>query len=517
MPRAPGPDAEKDARFRDLVEQLPAIVYLREPSPDPLRPGRIAYVSSQVERVLGVAPGDWTGDPGAWWEHLHPDDRAAVRSAFMRAETTDARTSIEYRMRGKGGVQVSFRDEAVLVRSPDGTRAWQGIMLDITAQKEAEAALVEAESRYRALIEQSPMISYLDAVDDTGTIYISPQATDILGYAPEEFYADPGLWTRMVYADDVVLLDDDPLDAEYRIVAKDGRIVWVHDLARLIVDEAGVPRYWQGVLIDLTARREADALTADLARERAEAERLRSEDEMKTTFLQAVSHDLRTPLAAILGLAVTLDRHQATLGETDIHDLTERIATNARRLDRIVADFLDLERLQRGAAVPDLRALDLGRLVREWVATTDLVAERRLSLDVTPVIVLADPAMVERIIENLLGNSLKHTPKDAGIWVRVTPGVGGGALLTVEDDGPGVPPEERDRIFEPFRQGSRAGAGSGVGLALVARFAALHGGRAWVSERPGGGASFKVTLEYEPPEDQRTASAGSSSVDESQA
>jgi PAS domain S-box-containing protein len=513
MPEAP----DEQARFREFVEQVPAIVYLREPDDDPVRPGRIIYVSPQVEQVLRVTPGEWTGDPTTWWEHLHPDDRAGVRSAFLQAEAGDTKISIEYRMRGRGGTQVWFRDEAVPVRGTDGARAWQGIMLNVTAQKEAEAALLEAESRYRALIEQSPMISYLDAVDDSGTIYISPQATEILGYSPEEFYADPGLWTRMVHAEDLVLLDDDPLDAEYRIIAKDGRIVWVHDLARLIADETGTPRYWQGVLIDLTARREAEALRQDLEQERTEAERLRAEDEMKTTFLQAVSHDLRTPLAAILGLAVTLDRHQANLEEGEIHDLTGRIAGNARRLDRLVADFLDLERLQRGAAVPELRPLDLGRLVREWVATTDLVADRRITLDVAPVSIRADPAMVERIIENLLGNSVKHTPREASIWVRVNPVEGGGALLTVEDDGPGIPPEERDRIFEPFRQGSRAGAGSGVGLALVARFAALHGGRAWVTGRPGGGASFKVTLAGEPPEDQRTARAGSSSAEESQA
>jgi len=513
MPEGPG----GEARFREFVEQVPAIVYLREPDDDPMRPGRIIYVSPQVEQVLGVTPGEWTADPTTWWEHLHPDDRPSVRLAFLQADAAGTKISIEYRMRGPGGGQVWFRDEAVPVQGTDGARAWQGIMLNVTAQKDAEAALLEAETRYRALIEQSPMISYLDAVDDSGTIYISPQATEILGYSPEEFYADPGLWTRMVHAEDLVLLDDDPLDAEYRIIAKDGRIVWVHDLARLIVDETGTPRYWQGVLIDLTARREAEALRQDLEQERAEAERLRAEDEMKTTFLQAVSHDLRTPLAAILGLAVTLDRHQANLGEGEIHDLTERIAGNARRLDRIVADFLDLERLQRGAAVPELRPLDLARLVREWVATTDLVSDRRMTLDVAPVTIRADPAMVERIIENLLGNSVKHTPRDASIWVRVNPVEGGGALLTVEDDGPGVPPEERDRIFEPFRQGSRTGAGSGVGLALVASFAALHGGRAWVTDRPGGGASFKVTLAGEPPEDQRTAKAGSSSAEESQA
>ncbi len=513
MPKAPG----DEARFRALVEHLPAIVYLREPSGDRARPSRITYVSPQVEHVLGVEPREWTDDPTAWWGRLHADDRPLVRSELARAARTGEPTLIEYRMRGPGGVDLWFRDEAEPVEGPAGARAWQGIMLDISAQKEAEAAFLEAESRYRALIEQSPMISYLDAVNDAGTIYISHQATEALGYEPKEFYADPGLWTRIVHPDDLELLDDRPLDAEYRIVAKDGHIVWVHDLARLIVDEAGTPRYWQGVLIDLTARREAEVLREDLEQERAEADRLRHEDEMKTTFLQAVSHDLRTPLAAILGLAVTLDRHQANLGEEEIHDLTQRIATNARRLDRLVADFLDLERLQRGAAVPESRTLDVGRLVRGWVAATDLVEDRRLSLSVAPVTIRGDPAMIERIVENLIGNAVKHTPRDTQIWVRVE-AADDGVLLTVQDDGPGVPPDERERIFQPFRQGSRAGAGSGVGLALVARFAALHGGRVWVSERSGGGASFKVTLAAEPPEhDHRATSAGSSSADESQA
>lgn len=516
MPEARGSNAGSEARFRDFVEQLPAIVYLREPSDDPLRPGRITYVSPQVERVLGVPPSGWTDDPDGWWEQVVPDDRARLRAALVEARARDARVSIEYRMRGPAGTVVWFRDEGEPVRTPEGGPAWQGIMLDVTAQKDAEAALVEAESRYRALVEQSPMISYLDAVDDSGTIYISPQSTEMLGYAPEEFYADPGLWTRIVHADDLVLLDDDPLDAEYRIVAKDGHIVWVHDLARLIVDETGTARYWQGVLVDLTARREAEALRGDLERERAEAERLRVEDEMKTTFLQAVSHDLRTPLAAILGLAVTLDRHHATLGEAEVHDLTGRIASNARRLDQIVADFLDLERLQRGAAVPDLHPVELGGLVRGWVAGTDLLADRRLSMDIAPVTVLADAAMVDRIVENLLGNSVKHTPPDVGIWVRVEPGPEGGGRLVVEDDGPGVPEDERERIFEPFRQGSRAAAGSGVGLALVARFAELHSGRAWVGDRAGGGASFTVTFPLEPSDDQRATRTGSS-ADESQA
>ena len=108
--------------------------------------------------------------------------------------------------------------------------------------------------------------------------------------------------------------------------------------------------------------------------------------------------------------------------------------------------------------------------------------------------------MVERIVENLLANAVKHTPGDSRIWVRVER-TDDGALIAVEDDGPGIRAEDRERIFEPFVQGSGVGpGGAGVGLALVVKFAELHDGRAWVQERAGGGSSFRVLLAFEPEE-----------------
>jgi signal transduction histidine kinase len=264
-----------------------------------------------------------------------------------------------------------------------------------------------------------------------------------------------------------------------------------------VLDPDGRPVYWQGVLVDVTEERRTRELERDLERERLEAERLRIEDELKTTFLQAVSHDLRTPLAAILGLAVTMERDDVEITDAEHRDMARRIASNARKLDAIVTDFLDLERLNRGLTDIHLEPIDLGALIREIVGDSDLVAERRLAIDVAPITVRADAAMVARIVENLLGNTVKHAPGDSRIWVRLER-IDEGALLIVEDDGPGVAPEDRERIFEPFRQGAGAGSGSGVGLALVARFAELHDGRAWVQERVGGGASFRVTLASEP-------------------
>ena len=112
----------------------------------------------------------------------------------------------------------------------------------------------------------------------------------------------------------------------------------------------------------------------------------------------------------------------------------------------------------------------------------------------------ADAAKIERIFENLLSNAIRHTPPQSKVWVRVGPEAGG-ALLVVEDDGPGIPVEHRESIFQPFGQGAGApehAPGVGIGLAVVARFAELHGGRAWVEEREGGGASFHVFLPGQP-------------------
>ncbi|HEY7478326.1 MAG TPA: PAS domain-containing protein [Actinomycetota bacterium] len=492
---------ESEDRYRALVEQIPAIVYQEDINGPALQ---LMYISPRVEAVLGIPPDEWVGDPETWSRAIHPDDREGVLAENVRVDETGEPFAMEYRMESRDGRMLWFRDEAVLILDADGEPLyWQGVMLDITRRREAEAHVVEAEARYRALVEQTPAVVYIDPIEQGGaTIYISPQVEAMLGYAPAEWYAQPGLWRQIVHPEDREILEaqpaiEAPTASSYRIVAKDGRTVWIHDQSTLILDEDGSPRYWLGVLIDVTEQRRSQELSRALERERDEAERLRLEDEMKTTFLQAVSHDLRTPLAAILGLAVTLEREDVEIEAGESRDMAHRIAVNARKLDGIVSDFLDLERLSRGVATPAYELLDLGALVRELVANSELVAERRLALDVAPLTVPADPAMVGRIVENLLGNTVKHTPGDSRIWVRLERREDG-ALLTVEDDGPGVPEDDRARIFEAFRQGSGAASGSGVGLALVARFAELHGGRAWVEERDGGGASFRVLFGWEP-------------------
>jgi signal transduction histidine kinase len=134
------------------------------------------------------------------------------------------------------------------------------------------------------------------------------------------------------------------------------------------------------------------------------------------------------------------------------------------------------------------------------VEGSEILGARPVRVEADLVVVAVDASKVERIVENLLANAAKHTPAGTTIWVRVAP-ESEGVLIAVEDDGPGVPEAHRDRIFEPFSRGPDApqhSPGVGIGLSLVARFAELHGGRAWVTDRPGGGASFRVYLPGQP-------------------
>ncbi|MEX0992149.1 MAG: PAS domain-containing protein [Actinomycetota bacterium] len=496
-------DAEE--RFRNLVEQTPAITYIEAVSDDV---GETLYISPQVETILGYPSEDWIEDPVKWRDLVHPDDLEAMVGSYRVGADSGAPVNMQYRMRAQDGRWVWFRDESALVYDLDGQpQFWQGVMHDITSQKETEDRMIEAEERYRTLIEQIPAAAYIDALHGSGvTIYISPQAEDLLGYTAQEWVDDPDLWERLIHPDDrdrvleedERVRDDQPFDMEYRMIHRDGHEVWIHDQARLVFAEDGQPRYWQGVMVDITQRRRAEDLEGELRVERETAQRLRDLDDMKNTFLTAVSHDLRTPLAAILGLSITLERDDLGLVQPDGRDLTRRISDNARKLDRLVTDLLDLDRLTRGILEPKRHPTDVGALVRKVVDEADFLGEHPVSVEAESVVLSVDGAKVERIVENLLANTARHTPSGTQVWVRVGP-KDGGVLITIEDAGPGVLDELRDSVFEPFRQGEgddspSPSPGVGIGLSLVARFAELHGGRAWVDEREGGGASFQVFL-----------------------
>lgn len=223
------------------------------------------------------------------------------------------------------------------------------------------------------------------------------------------------------------------------------------------------------------------ALTDDLfTREEAE--------ELKSVFVNTIAHDIRGPLGVIGGFVELLRSGRLDPGETQ--QFLDRIDATAKRLLRLSEDILDVHRM--GGRVVQPAPVDLDIRLRALIDSL-AVGDHPVTLVSEPIRVEVDIVGVERIVENLVSNAVRHTP--AGTPIRVSARMEpDGVLLMVDDEGPGVPDAEKEQIFEAFRRGNQTLSGTGVGLSLVARFAQAHGGRAWVQDRPGGGASFRVFL-----------------------
>jgi len=232
-----------------------------------------------------------------------------------------------------------------------------------------------------------------------------------------------------------------------------------------------------------------------LAREAFEAEALRRSDAMKTAILRAVSHDLRSPLMAILTSASALNRSDFSLSESDQRELLRTVLDEARRLDRLVANLLDLSRLQAGAAEPRAELVAVDDLVVEALASLGVDAARvDVVLPEQPLAVRLDGQQVQRALANLLENALRYSSSAERVQVRVA-STSSEVLLRVIDRGPGVAAVDLERIFSPFQRGSvPLGRGAGLGLAIAQGFAEANGGRIWVESHEGQGATFVLAL-----------------------
>ncbi len=367
----------------------------------------------------------------------------------------------------------------------------------------AEVALKESEERFRVMFEGAAVGVAL--VDTEGRITDSnPALQEMLGYEADElrgrtipdFTHEDDVPTNLALFGELITGARDHYQLEKRYRRKDGRLFWGQLTASVVRDGSGVPRLGIGMVENIETRKRAEeALRQAYAQEREAADRLRALDEVKSGILTAVSHELRTPLAAVLGYALTLHERGTSLPEEVAEEFAERLVVKAKKLDRLLSDLLDLDRLVRGVIEPRRRRTNLAALVRRVADELD-VGEHAVRIEAEEATVAVDPAKVERIVENLIANAAKYAPFGSLILVRVRPHRDG-ALISVDDAGPGIPPEEKDLIFEPFQRGRSSpdhAPGTGVGLSLVAQFADLHGGRVWVEDREGGGSSFRVYL-----------------------
>jgi K+-sensing histidine kinase KdpD len=227
-----------------------------------------------------------------------------------------------------------------------------------------------------------------------------------------------------------------------------------------------------------------------------ETQALRRSDEMKTTLLRAVSHDLRSPLTAIMAAADALGGE--SISEGDRRALAAAVSGEASRLSGLVDKLLDLSRLEAGQAQPrtDWCSIDevVAAAVEDLGGRDELV---RVSLDDDLPFVRADSAQLERVIANLLENAVRFSGNgQALVKARA---LANRIVIRVVDRGPGIPPEDLELVFEPFYQRSddRPQEGSGLGLAIVRGLVEVNGGRVWAESVPGQGTTFVVELPFE--------------------
>jgi PAS domain S-box-containing protein len=275
-----------------------------------------------------------------------------------------------------------------------------------------------------------------------------------------------------------------PLIARGRIL---GAITLVHAESGRRYDAADL-----SLVEDLAARAALAVENARLYREAREAVRKRDD------FLSVASHELKTPLTSLKLTVSALEREAARAGSPEsFQGRLDRIRTQSTRLATLVDQLLDVSRMSAGRPVLDLEPLDLGELAAEVVQRlTDEAARIGCTLHLQaegPVPALGDRQRLDQVLTNLLVNALKY---GRGSPVEVQVDCNSGPRLLVRDGGPGIPPEEQDRIFERFERGRQAGGHSGMGLGLwiVREIVLAHQGRVWVESPPGGGATFGVSL-----------------------
>jgi K+-sensing histidine kinase KdpD len=230
-----------------------------------------------------------------------------------------------------------------------------------------------------------------------------------------------------------------------------------------------------------------------LAEEAMRAAVLERVDEQRAALLRSVSHDLRTPLAAIRAVVSDL-LGDVPYDEATRVDLLTLVGDEAERLDRLVANLLSLSRIEAGALRPERQEVALDELVADTVKRLDrLLSRRRVQIELPPLsVVLGDYTQLSQVMSNLLQNAARHAPPNSTIRIggRET---ADSVEVWVDDEGIGVLPSERQRIFEPFRRGEGSSS-SGIGLAICRAIVEAHQGQIAVVDAPAGGARFRVSL-----------------------
>lgn len=462
--------------------------------------GRLMWISDGVRELTGYEPDALVGTtPADWVAYEQPD--AMVRHHAEGARAGRPERSVQQITRRDGSSRwVEVHTQPVTVGSGEArTRVSVAITRDVGERHEREAGLRQAADEHRAdadLYERmlrtvtDPIV--VEDCETGRTVFTNSTMADALTTVTEPTTWREGDLAR--YAREQLTRSGDSARVEAFFPRRDGPPYPVEILVQGLSHRGRDLAV--GIARDMTAQQAArDRIEEALEREHQAVVRLRQVDELRTRMLTSISHEVRTPLTTIHGIAHTLGRRH-DLEPSLVDTLLDRLGANTERLDDLLTGLLDLGESSHETDLGVLTSTDVAAQVRN-VADRVGLDDDLIRLELHPVTAAVDVAKFRAIVTHLLDNVRRHTPPGTAVVVELAQ-QGEEVRLTVHDDGPGIPAELHARVFEPFERFTHArqehSPGAGLGLSLVQLYARLHGGRCELDPEGGGGATFRVVL-----------------------
>lgn len=447
-----------------------------------IRDGRIIRANDKLCDLLGYQEDELTGRN--FLELTHPDDRSrnqAELEPLLRGET--AGISIQKRYIRKDGTTFWALVNGTVLPNDTGRPSHTiAIIRDITSEKAADQALQQSREHFRLIAESIEAVFWLSSPHLREILYVSPAYEKIWGRSCASLYKEPHSFTDAVHPDDRAGVLDSlskyergVWEREYRIIRPDSRVRWIYDRGCTIYDCAGEPTGLTGIAMDITNRKSTELRLSETVRalhqNSKELERMNRDLQQ---FASAVSHDLKAPLRAISGRVGMISEELGNNVASEVQEHLSKLQERVRAMERMITGLLQYSRSSRKRSP---RAVNVRDLVLQQLESMDIPEGFTVEVNSALPIVTADPLQLGQIFSNLIDNGIRHHDSPTGrIWVN---GKARGNLqeFVVADDGPGIPEEERQRVFEMFESGSRHGAGStGIGLALVKKLVEENGG-----------------------------------------
>jgi PAS domain S-box-containing protein len=491
-PADAGPTA---ADFRHLADAIPQLAWIADGS------GSIFWYNRRWYDYTGATLDEMRGR--GWSKVHHPDHVLHVAERYNAAFSKGEAWEDTFPLRGRDGAFRWFLSRAEPMRDETGTiLRWFGTNTDVTASREAEAAVRRSEERFRTLISASSDLIWM-AGPDGGLIPPLPTWRAYTGQTDAD-YAGWG-WLDVVHPEDrarVAELWEEALQArvrfhaEFRLRRHDGEWRYTEARAAPLMAADGTLREWVGVNADITDRRQAEEAMEDAKTLAENANRAKSQ------FIANMSHELRTPLSAVIGYSEMLAEEIEDVGQTHLLADVGKIEASARHLLGLINDVLDLSKIEAGRMTVETVDFDVASMVDEVVsATGSLVAKKdnRLRLDLGDGLgrMHSDELKIRQCLMNLVSNAAKFT-ENGEIVLRARRDTAGTVAFEVEDDGIGMTAEQMGRLFQRFSQAdestTRQFGGTGLGLAITRAFVRKLGGDITVESQQGRGSTFRLTL-----------------------